>query len=39
MVVCRAADEFVPAIGCSDEAGGAEGGDEVAAYAMEKAKT
>ena len=35
-VVCRAANQFVAAIGFSEETGGAEGGDEVAGYAMEK---
>jgi hypothetical protein len=38
VVVRRAAGEFVTAIGFSDEAGGAEDGDEVAGYATEKAE-
>lgn len=38
-VVRRAANEFVTTIGFSDETGGAENGDEVVAYAMEKADT
>ena len=40
MVVRRAADEFVPATPCGgppDEAGEAEGGDDLAAYGGEKA--
>ena len=39
VVVCCAADEFVPAILVSDEASGAKRGDELAACAMEKAET
>ena len=37
--VRRAADEFVTVIGFSDEAGGDEGGDDVAAYAINKVET
>jgi hypothetical protein len=36
VIIACAADEFVPAIGFSYEAGAAEGCDEVAAYAREK---
>ena len=39
VVVRRAADEFVPAIGIFDEAGVAEGGDESPASVMEKAES
>jgi len=35
----RAAGEFVTVIGFSDEAGGDEGGDDVAAYAINKVET
>jgi hypothetical protein len=38
MVIACAANEFVSAIGLSDEAGSAEDCDKVAAYAMEKAE-
>ena len=38
VVLCRAADKFVSAIGFFDETGGAEDGDEAVAYAMEKAE-
>lgn len=38
MVVRRAADEFVTAIGFFDKAGSAENCDKLAAYAMEKAE-
>jgi len=39
VVVRRAADEFVAAIGFFDKAGGAEGGYESPACVMEKAET
>jgi hypothetical protein len=39
VVVRCAADEFVPTVGFFDEAGGAEGGDELTACVMEKAET
>ena len=38
VIIMCAADEFVPAIEFSDEAGSAEDCDKVAAYAMEKAE-
>lgn len=39
VVVRCAADEFVPAVGFFDEAGGAKGGNELTACVMEKAET